>query len=111
MTCTQQSPSTLQKTILVSLALQHRSVDDLAQTWLTPKMAPMPASQLLGHFKRAMIKINDTIRKIQRVSLFLMSLIVYGKLYTIVMDIFKYFSKLCARKVKFRRLLELGFEN
>ena len=60
--------SVQQKAILVAIGLQHRNVDDLAKVRLVPKLDPMPASQMLGHFKRAIIKINEELKSLQRVS-------------------------------------------
>merc|ERR1711937_1095354 len=50
----------------VAIGLQHRNVDDLAKVRLVPKLDPMPASQMLGHFKRAIIKINEELKSLQR---------------------------------------------
>lgn len=53
---------------MVAIGLQHRNVDDLAKVRLVPKLDPMPASQMLGHFKRAIIRINEELKSLQRVS-------------------------------------------
>ena len=53
---------------MVAIGLQHRNVDDLAKVRLVPKLDPMPASQMLGHVKRAIIKINEELKSLQRVS-------------------------------------------
>ena len=55
---------------MVAIGLQHRNVDDLAKVRLVPKLDPMPASQMLGHFKRAIIRINEELKSLQRVSFF-----------------------------------------
>ena len=62
-----KSLSGQQKAILVALGLQHKTVDELTEIPLTPKLPPMPSSQILGHFKRAMIKINEEIKRIVKV--------------------------------------------
>ena len=56
-----------QKVILVALGLQHTSVDQLAEIRIVPKLPPFPASQILGHFKRAMIKISESLQQIEQV--------------------------------------------
>ena len=57
-----------QRGILVALGLQYKTVDQLTEIPLVSKLPPMPASQILGHFKRAIIKINEEIKRLAKVN-------------------------------------------
>ena len=59
--------SVQQRAILVAIGLQHKTVDELATISLVAKLPPMPASQILGHFKRAIIKINEELKRLSKV--------------------------------------------
>ena len=59
--------SVQQRAILVAIGLQHKTVDELATISLVAKLPPMPGSQILGHFKRAIIKINEELKRLSKV--------------------------------------------
>ena len=61
--------SVQQRAILVALGLQYKTVDQLAEIPLVAKLPPMPGSQILGHFKRALIKINEELKRISKVKI------------------------------------------
>ncbi|CAG5112429.1 Oidioi.mRNA.OKI2018_I69.chr2.g6645.t1.cds [Oikopleura dioica] len=59
--------SVQQKAILVALGLQYKSVDELSEISLTSQLPPMPSSQILGHFKRAIIRINEEVKRLETI--------------------------------------------
>ena len=44
-----------------------RKVDELSEISLTSQLPPMPSSQILGHFKRAIIRINEEVKRLETV--------------------------------------------